>query len=106
MRRLTDAQVDTIARRLADRLGGQAHLGGGAATVAGPTRSVATIPGPTAVSSSAPAVVGEGIFPTVDECIDAARTAFVRLGEQSLALRTEIIASIRKAMLALSLIHI
>jgi len=91
MRRLTDSQVDSIARRLAVRLGAPAT--GPAAAIAGPARVVA--PAPTATTRQ-----GEGIFPTVGDCIEAARIAYVSLGEGSLSLRAEIITAIRTAMLA------
>jgi acyl-CoA reductase-like NAD-dependent aldehyde dehydrogenase len=90
MRRLTDAQVDAVARRLAQRLGSPPPATAPAAAAGRP--------------ASTPAVPvarqGEGVFPTVDECIAAARTAFLRLGEDTLALRTRIVAAIREAMLA------
>jgi len=93
MRRLTDAQVDTIARRLAGRLGARVPASGPAAAVAGPARSAPA-------AATAPPRIGEGIHPTVDACIEAARIAFVRLGEQTLALRTRLVAAIREGMLA------
>jgi acyl-CoA reductase-like NAD-dependent aldehyde dehydrogenase len=43
---------------------------------------------------------GEGIFGTVEACIEAARGAFEELSGASLAKRGEIIASVRNAMLA------
>jgi acyl-CoA reductase-like NAD-dependent aldehyde dehydrogenase len=89
MRRLTDAQVDNIARRLADRMGSPAA---GTAVAPGPARKAA--PGQVASIRQ-----GEGVFATVDECIEAARLAFFNLGELTLDSRTRIIAAIREAML-------
>ncbi len=43
---------------------------------------------------------GEGLFAAVDEAVEAARIAFVRLGHQSLADRARIIAALREDMLA------
>jgi acyl-CoA reductase-like NAD-dependent aldehyde dehydrogenase len=95
MRRLTDAQVDTIARRLAQRLG---TPGAASGPGTGPAAATAGRPAPSSLMASPRQ--GEGVLPTVDECVEAARTAFQRLGDESLALRTRLVASIREAMLA------
>jgi len=83
MNRLTDSQVDEIARRLASRLGAPAGTSG-----------TGLIP------SAAPATarIGEGVFATIDDCVEAARIAFRSLGDLPLAKRSEIIDSIRAAM--------
>ena len=80
---LSDRQVDEIAQRLAARLRG----GGGATTVAAHE--------PAAARES----LGDGVFPDVDHAVEAAATAFRRLGEASLSLRESLIAAIRAAML-------
>ncbi len=43
--------------------------------------------------------LGDGVFPDVDHAVEAAATAFRRLGEASLSLRESLIAAIRAAML-------
>ncbi|MEZ4387232.1 MAG: aldehyde dehydrogenase family protein [Candidatus Krumholzibacteriia bacterium] len=78
---LSDQQVELIARRLAGRLGG------------GNTAPAANAAVPPAAAS------GEGVFATLDECIAAARQAFLELQDLSLAGRVEIIAAFRAAML-------
>lgn len=80
---LSDRQVDEIAQRLAARLRG----GGGATTAAAHE--------PAAAKES----LGDGVFPDVDHAVEAAATAFRRLGEASLSLRESLIAAIRAAML-------
>ena len=83
MNRLTDSQVDEIARRLALRLGAPAGASG---------------TGPIPSAAPATARIGEGVFATIDDCVEAARIAFRSLGDLPLAKRSEIIASIRAAM--------
>ena len=87
---LSDQQVDVLARRLAERL------------TARPAAKATTI-----VAPEAPLIVpriaagdtlGEGVFTTVDEAVDAAGVAFRELDGMSLAERQKIIASIREAM--------
>lgn len=114
MRHLTDTQVDLIARALADRLtqeeGGACSVGaakvdssfsGGqplAAVISnGRTPGGYVVPG----VIKAPAVTspGDGVFATVDQCVDAARVAFQQLSAGTLAQRTETVAAIRTAML-------
>ena len=80
---LSDRQVDEIAQRLAARLRG----GGGATTSA--------VHEPAAARES----LGDGVFPDVDHAVEAAATAFRRLGEASLSLRESLVAAIRTAML-------
>ncbi|MFN2370957.1 MAG: aldehyde dehydrogenase family protein [Candidatus Krumholzibacteriia bacterium] len=86
MGRLTDQQIDTIARRLAGRLG---------AATDGPARPAYRTDGGAAAP---PPRQGDGVFATVDDCVDAARAAFVNLAAQSLEQRRAIVASIRDAM--------
>ena len=93
MRRLTDHQVDRIARQLAGRLGtGTSH------TAASPGSARDGLPGRSS-PTVAPVPTGEGAFASVDDCVAAARIAFDYLGEASLSKREEIIAAIRAAML-------
>ncbi len=80
---LTNEQVDLIARQLAGRLGG-----GGAVT-----EPATAAPRTVFVTSN------EGVYATVDECVAAARQAFLDLQDLSLAKRTEIIAAFRSTML-------
>jgi len=75
---LTDGQVEAIARRLAERLGG---------------------PSPTASESASRARTGAGVHPGVDAAVSAATAAFRRLGESSLETRRLMVASIRDLML-------
>jgi acyl-CoA reductase-like NAD-dependent aldehyde dehydrogenase len=77
---LTDRQIDLIAGRLAERLGG---------AVAAPAPVIA---------AARPAALGEGIFATVDDAVAAAALAFRQLDGMTLEGRQAIIASIREAM--------
>jgi acyl-CoA reductase-like NAD-dependent aldehyde dehydrogenase len=79
--RLSDREVDLIAARLAARLG---------ATVRSPA-------GPT-VEASPTAALGEGIFATVDDAVEAAGLAFRNLEGSTLEKRGAIVASIRESM--------
>jgi len=84
---LSDQQVDIIARRLAERFSG---------TPAAASNVTA--------AGSAPAIeardaLGEGVFATVDDAVEAAGFAFRELDGMSLEGRQKIIASIRESML-------
>ena len=96
MRRLTDQQVDRIARDLAARMGtgtsSAANNPGG--TMDGPPGGAS----PVAVALPRGGGSGEGVYDTVDGCVAAARIAFDSLGEASLSKRGEIIAAIRDTM--------
>ena len=98
MRRLTDQQVDTIARQLAGRMGtGTSPVAtnpGGAREGPPGGSSTAAI----AVASLRSGGAGEGVHDTVDACVTAARTAFTSLGEATLSKRAQIIAAIRDSM--------
>jgi acyl-CoA reductase-like NAD-dependent aldehyde dehydrogenase len=104
MRRLTDQQVDQIARELAGRLGA-----GTPPTVGQSPRAYGIAPDVLGTSGRPAAVVdpalmsrhgeGDGVFNTVDDCIEAARAAFHNLNAATLAKRTDLIAAIREAML-------
>ncbi len=84
---LSDHQVDLIATRLAERMSG------------GPvTRPTPAAPRRAPVSAPREAL-GDGVFATVDDAVDAAATAFKELDGMSLEGRQKIIASIRESML-------
>ncbi len=85
MAKLTDGQVDLIARRLADRL-----LGTGA-----PAPAAASAP----AATGAPVREGDGVHATVDRAVEAATAAFRRLAGASLETRERIVAAIRASML-------
>jgi len=84
---LSDQQVDLIATRLAERLTDSSADGTGApaarSRLATPPRSA----------------LGEGIFATVDDAVQAAAVAFRELDGMTLEGRYKIIASIRESML-------
>jgi acyl-CoA reductase-like NAD-dependent aldehyde dehydrogenase len=84
---LSDRQVDLIAGRLAERLTGSS---------AGEAR----VPVARSKPASKPGVaLGEGVFATVDEAVEAAGVAFRQLDGMTLEGRQKIIASIRESML-------
>jgi len=84
---LSDQQVDIIATRLAERL-------------SAPSVDATRIAAPRSVPAIATReVLGDGIFATVDDAVDAAAVAFRELDSTSLAGRHKIIASIRESML-------
>lgn len=83
MTRLSDKQIDQIAQRVI------------ASMNAGPSA-----PAPQAQSTAAPASWPAGIFPNIDAAVTAARAAFKTFSALPLATRSEIIASIRRSMLA------
>ena len=84
---LSDRQVDMIATRLAEKISGSPATGPGAAA---PRRN----------PSSAPReALGDGVFATVNDAVDAATAAFNELDGTSLERRQKIIASIRESML-------
>jgi acyl-CoA reductase-like NAD-dependent aldehyde dehydrogenase len=96
MRRLTDQQVDRIARGLASRLGtGTSPIAEdpGAAREGSPGTSPAAVIAPFEGFG-----LGEGVYDTVDACVSAAAAAFRNLGDASLAKRGEVIAAIRDTM--------
>ncbi|MDD5718134.1 MAG: aldehyde dehydrogenase EutE [Candidatus Krumholzibacteria bacterium] len=103
MTRLSDQQIDLIARGLADRLGRRTTGGEAAlsATAAAAPAVASPAAAPTVGSRAATtAALGGGVFASVDAGVAAARRAFHELQECSLAKRTEIIAAYRAAMLA------
>ena len=84
---LSDRQVDIIATRLAERL---------SAPAAETTRVTVARTAPVVATREA---LGEGIFATVDEAVEAAAGAFREFDGMSLEGRQKIIASIRESML-------
>jgi acyl-CoA reductase-like NAD-dependent aldehyde dehydrogenase len=110
MRRLTDQQVDAIARRLAERMGAGADGSAPASARVGtaprgiapagvPDRGYVVRPiSPDPKAGPPPVRQGDGVFATVDDCVDAARAAFLNLATLSLDRRRAIIAAIRDAM--------
>jgi propionaldehyde dehydrogenase len=115
MRRLSDAQVDLVARRLAEKMAARsgATTVGGACSVSGsfmrapagtpptglPAGGYVAAPVGVVPRRSAGPITGDGVFATVDDCVQAATIAFHNLSEETLAKRREIIAAIRTAML-------
>jgi len=98
MTRLTDQQVELLARELAERLGrgtspvspaGSPYTGGGGGYDPAPlpVHPVTSLP-----------VGGDGVFETLDLCVAAARRAFNELQGMTLGKREEIIAAYRAAM--------
>ena len=87
---LSDRQVDIIATRLAER------MSGGRPTAPAPAST--PVP-PRRTSPSAPReALGEGVFATVDDAVNAANAAFREFDGMSLEKRQKIIASIRESM--------
>jgi len=84
---ISDRQVDIIARRLAERL---------SSAPVSPSNFTSTRSTPVSVSES---MLGEGVFATVDNAVEAASTAYHQLDGMSLEVRQNIIASIRESML-------
>ncbi|MFQ6005048.1 MAG: aldehyde dehydrogenase family protein [Woeseia sp.] len=84
---LSEAQVDIIATRLAERLTGSS---------ASATRVPAARGAPAVATRAA---LGEGVFATVDEAVEAAGVAFRQFEAMSLHGRQKIIAAIRESML-------
>ncbi len=83
---LSDQQVDLIATRLAERMSGRPVTG---QAPAAPRRTPVSAPRE---------ALGDGVFATVDDAVDAAATAFKELDGMSLEGRQKIIASIRESM--------
>jgi acyl-CoA reductase-like NAD-dependent aldehyde dehydrogenase len=83
---LSDRQVDIIASRLAERMSGTPANN---PAVAAPRRAPVSAPRE---------ALGDGVFATVDDAVDAAATAFRELDGMSLEGRQKIIASIRESM--------
>jgi len=94
--RISDQQVDIIASRLAERLSGAPAVPSSARAANNPAPHSA----PAIAPSMAPrAALGEGIFATIDDAVEAAGIAFRELDGMSLEGRRKIIACIRESML-------
>ena len=85
---LSDRQVDIIATRLAERVSGTSSSKPSPKPA---TRPAATAPRPTPISVHREAL-GDGVFATVDDAVDAAATAFREFDGMSLEGRRRIIA--------------
>ena len=83
---LSDRQVDLIATQLAARLSGT------------PSPAPAPAAMPRATISTPREALGDGVFATVDDAVDAAAKAFREFDGMSLEGRRQIIASIRESM--------
>lgn len=83
---LSDQQVDIIATRLAARLSGS------------PARSAESAAVPSAPLRTTHGTLGEGVFASVDDAVEAAGLAYRQLDGMSLEGRQKIIASIRESM--------
>jgi acyl-CoA reductase-like NAD-dependent aldehyde dehydrogenase len=86
---LSDQQVDIIATRLAERF----------STSAVEQPFLPTARGTPATAPREAAALGDGIFATVDDAVEAASIAFREFDGTSLERRQKIIASIRESML-------
>jgi aldehyde dehydrogenase len=84
---LSESQVDIIAARLAERLTGSPGT---------KTRPITARNRPVAVGQVA---LGQGVFATVDDAVEAAGAAFRQFEGMTLEGRKKIIASIRESML-------
>lgn len=84
MARLSDNQVDDIARRVLEKM-----VGGGGGGPLSPSAERAITSG---------GALPMGCFRTIDACVAAARTAFVTFSALGIEKRKEIIASIRASM--------
>jgi aldehyde dehydrogenase len=105
--KLTDAEIEAIARRVQGQLrGGAAARATGArpAPASAPASAAAVPPhlsyvGRSGRAADAPAASGrDGIYPDLDSAVAAARRAFRALDELTLEKRVEIVAAMREAM--------
>jgi acyl-CoA reductase-like NAD-dependent aldehyde dehydrogenase len=96
MSRLSEGQVDAIARRVLERMAGSGGTRGPAALPTPPEEAQEARARPAARDGALPA----GVFRSIDACVVAAGEAFQRFGRLGLDKRKEIIAAIRSAMLA------
>jgi len=83
---LSDRQIDIIASRLAERLG------------APPAEIAESRTSPGAPAATPREVLGEGVFATVDDAVEAAGVAFREFDGMTLEGRQKIVESIRKSM--------
>lgn len=84
--KLTQEQIDSIARRVAANLGQKL-----------PDASAASSESSNSGFNSA--FLGDGIFNTIDEAVQAAGTAYQQFSEMSLEIRDSLIANIRQDMM-------
>ncbi|HHH11925.1 MAG TPA: aldehyde dehydrogenase family protein, partial [Sorangium sp.] len=87
MSRLSDSQIDAIARGVLDRIG---RGGGGGSGVISPAGARAVARG---------GALPHGVFRSIDECVAAANVAFQALDELGLNKRKEIIQNVRRRLL-------
>ncbi|RME44287.1 MAG: aldehyde dehydrogenase family protein, partial [Chloroflexi bacterium] len=88
MTKIDEREVQAIIQRVRERLGEGV-----------PTPPAPTVPRPGARPSRAASVgPGDGIFPTIDEAVAAARTAFQQYRDLGLEIRRAVIESIRRSM--------
>ena len=91
MTRIRQDEIDSIVRRVRRRFGQPADA---AAATSAPPR-----PGASAEPIGGPSRAGEdGIFPTVDAAVDAARAAFLSYREMGLDRRRDVVEQIRRKM--------
>jgi acyl-CoA reductase-like NAD-dependent aldehyde dehydrogenase len=91
---LSNRQVDIIATRLAERMSGSSAARPATSPAVATPRRAPVIDSTGATREA----LGDGIFATVDDAVDAAATAFREFDRISLEGRQNIIASIRESM--------
>ncbi|MCA9242356.1 MAG: aldehyde dehydrogenase EutE [Phycisphaerales bacterium] len=102
---LSDAQVEQIARMVAQQMGAPIappracgeSVSPRASAQSASAASAGKMPAPPA--NAVPPIGSPGAFPTVDAAVAAAREAFVAFGKTPLASRAKLIAAIRASML-------
>ena len=94
---LSDQQVDIIATRLAERF--SAPPAAQSNVTAANVTTAKTTTARSAPATTPREALGEGVFATVDDAVEAAGIAFRELDGMSLEGRQKIIASIRESML-------
>ena len=94
--RVSDQQVEIIATRLAEHLSAPPAAQSNTTAANVTAAKITTAPSAPAIASRD--ALGEGVFATVDEAVEAAGIAFRELDGMSLEGRQKIIASIRESM--------
>ncbi|MCU0510311.1 MAG: aldehyde dehydrogenase family protein, partial [Anaerolineae bacterium] len=100
--KLTDAQIEAIARRVQGQTRGKSAAG--STTASAPATGSGVAPhlsyvGRAGRTVSGPAAAGrDGIYPDLDSAVAAARRGFRALDELTLEKRTEIVAAMRETM--------
>ncbi|MBX3395430.1 MAG: aldehyde dehydrogenase EutE [Phycisphaerae bacterium] len=103
---MSDAQIELIARSVAEKLGGASASGATPSHSATPGRSAASPDASPRLSPSASEALARGgelppgVFCTIDECVAAARRAFEAFSQLGLEQRKAIVASIRESMMS------